>query len=67
MGLSVGAYTAEISKDGYITAYVNIVSSPNTSVHFSTITPVLADNEYRIILTWGGYTKRFGFSFIGYG
>ena len=53
MGLSVGAYTAEISKDGYITAYVNIVSSPNTSVHFSTITPVLADNEYRIILTWG--------------
>jgi hypothetical protein len=53
VSLQVGAYTAEISKNGYVTAYINVTSSPNNGIQYATITPVLDDNEYRIILTWG--------------
>lgn len=63
----MGAYTAEISKNGYVTGYYNIVTSD--SGYFPTLvpttmvlTPILSEDEYRIVLTWGGYTMGFGFS-----
>lgn len=51
--LYVGAYTAEISKRGFVTAYANIVASPKDGIQYAAITPILDENEYRIILTWG--------------
>lgn len=51
--LSVGAYTVEITKSGYIKAYANIVVSPNANIQYTTITPILDDDEYRVILSWG--------------
>ncbi|MDE5936937.1 MAG: S8 family serine peptidase [Ruminococcus sp.] len=65
MALQVGAYTAEISKDGYITSYVNVISSPNAIIHFSTITPILDEDEYRIILTWGDSPRDLDSHLIG--
>lgn len=49
-----GNYTVEISKDGYIAGYFNVVSVKNKSGAYETmvLTPVLDENEYRIILTW---------------
>ncbi|NLX64889.1 MAG: hypothetical protein GX022_08995 [Clostridiaceae bacterium] len=53
-GLPAGNYTAVLSKDGYITTYFNIVvvAGENT-VYNGSIPPVTAENEYRIVLTWG--------------
>lgn len=53
--LDRGYYTAELSKDGYITGYVNIVTTlPGQNRNQDAVlSPVLADNEYRIVLTWG--------------
>jgi len=53
-GLPAGNYTAVLSKDGYITTYFNIVvvAGENTEYNGS-IPPVTAENEYRIVLTWG--------------
>lgn len=52
-----GAYTAEISKDGFVTGYYNVVSMDNDSAISNrismVISPTLDDNEYRIVLTWG--------------
>lgn len=53
VGLAVGAYTAELVKDGYVMSHSNIVASPNGKIQYSTITPKLDENEFRIILTWG--------------
>lgn len=47
-----GAYTAEVTKDGYVIAYYNVITS-NTGPISMSITPVLSDDEYRIVLTWG--------------
>ena len=49
-----GGYTLEVVKEGYITEYYNAIASPdeyseNQSV---IITPILPDNEMRIVLTW---------------
>lgn len=53
--LPAGIYTAEIVKDGYITGYYNSVATISSHSNIQTIvlTPILSDNEYRIILTWG--------------
>jgi len=55
MELPYGNYTAEISKAGYIVGYVNIVVSEisNTIQQNFVITPILAENEYRVVLQWG--------------
>ena len=56
--VSCGAYTAELSKDGYITGFFNVISGYNgltdelTNVDMI-LTPKLSDDEYRIVLTWG--------------
>lgn len=63
--LSVGAYTAEISKEGFVTAYVNIVASPNGGVQYATITPILDEDEYRIILTWGDTPRDLDSHLVG--
>lgn len=48
-----GTYTAEFSKDGYITGYANIICSHDYSQdQDAVLTPVLSDDEYRIVLTW---------------
>lgn len=52
--LPAGYYTAEISKGGFITGYFNIsVLNNSTSSINATLSPILAANEYRIVLTWG--------------
>jgi len=46
-------YTAEFSKEGYITTYSNVISAPNTGLWNTSLSPILASGEYRIVLTWG--------------
>lgn len=58
----IGAYTAEIVKDGYITGYMNVVSTGSSTAisgyDFSmSLSPVLPDDEYRIVLTWGAVPR----------
>ncbi len=48
-----GYYTAEVTKDGYITGYENLVcfqqqTEPQTIV----LVPVLDNDEFRVVLTW---------------
>ncbi|MCR4777765.1 MAG: S8 family serine peptidase [Lachnospiraceae bacterium] len=54
----IGAYTVELEKDGYVTAYYNVLSTPDNAFLYGydatiSMTPILPDDEYRIILTWG--------------
>ena len=59
--LSAGSYTAEISKDGFVTGYYNVICTDKNSVEYHdhdyeyamVISPVLDDDEYRLVLTWG--------------
>ena len=55
--LASGAYTAEISKNGYVTGYYNVISTDNSGAtvnkYTMVISPVLSEDEYRIVLTWG--------------
>lgn len=58
LSANLGAYTVEITKGGYVTGYYNIVSGDTGSLSDLTmttmvLTPVLSDDEYRIVLTWG--------------
>ncbi len=60
LSCKAGAYTIEISKDGYVRTYYNVVSSPTDFMSESSqtdivLTPVLPNNEYRIVLTWGSH------------
>ena len=49
-----GTYTAEFSKEGFVTGYANVVCfEGNATSQDGSITPVLDENEYRIVLTWG--------------
>jgi len=54
-GLEAGSYTAEITGDGYQTAYMTVVvlggelhENQNGSIN-----PILSEGEIRIVLTWG--------------
>ena len=51
--LPAGTYTGEIIKSGYVTSYFTIVSKANNDFIQSTTTPVLGEDEVRIVLTWG--------------
>lgn len=58
LNASVGTYTAEISKNGYVTGYYNMISGDTGSLSIISqatmvLTPILSDDEYRIVLTWG--------------
>lgn len=49
-----GNYTAEFSKEGFVTGYANVVCfEGNSTSQDGSMTPVLGENEYRIVLTWG--------------
>lgn len=50
----MGMYTVEIIKEGYVTGYYNAIATTYTMSEEQTlvITPILSENEYRIILTW---------------
>ena len=54
--LAQGAYTVELKKEGYITTYYNVLSLRDgieNNIAMS-LTPVLQEDEYRIVLSWGG-------------
>lgn len=57
MSLPIGIYTVEIIKGGYVTGYYNVVSTSDLGTQTMVLTPVLSDNEYRIVLTWGATPK----------
>lgn len=48
-----GYYTAEFSKEGFVTGYVNVFAAENQGSQDAVLTPILSNNEYRIVLTWG--------------
>lgn len=52
--LQAGYYTADLSKQGYNREYFNVFCLGGQSVVADgLITPVLPENEWRIVLTWG--------------
>ncbi len=53
INLKTGYYTLEFSKEGYITAYLNIIAYQDVPISKAVICPQLADNEMRVVLTWG--------------
>lgn len=54
-GLPSGAYSLTASKEDYATMQFNVMVHPNevTENQDATISPALAEDEYRIILRWG--------------
>ena len=48
-----GSYTAELTKNGYVTGYLNLVCGQMDINQDAVITPVLSANQYRVVLTWG--------------
>lgn len=56
-----GSYTAEISKNGFVTGYYNVIATDENRLNYTdydseyamVISPVLSEDEYRIVLTWG--------------
>jgi tetratricopeptide (TPR) repeat protein len=51
--LAPGCYTAEIIKDGYVTAYLTVVVRAANEVLQLPTSPELGGGELRIVLTWG--------------
>lgn len=64
VNLPCGLYTAEISKEGFTTSYMNI-SASEYFVPRLVITPFLSENDYRIVLTWGETPSDLDSHFIG--
>ncbi|MEY2881322.1 MAG: hypothetical protein RLZZ15_3702, partial [Verrucomicrobiota bacterium] len=54
-GTPAGTYTAEISLTNFVTAYftANALAGRNFTEQNAAISPVLAANELRFVLTWG--------------
>jgi len=50
--LSADGREAYYAKDGYIDGFYNVVANNKEGMTFS-LSPVLDDNEYRVVLTWG--------------
>lgn len=54
LSVYVGSYTAEVVKEGYVTGYFNIsVIKGFDNQNKLVLTPILDEDEYRIILSWG--------------
>jgi hypothetical protein len=53
--LDTGYYTAEVVRSGFIPTFYNLASVGGlvTKDQNTSISPILADDQYRIILTWG--------------
>ncbi len=57
--LDAGNYTLEVIGEGFITGYFTVVSvgDKNSDNQNFSITPILLDGEFRIVLTWGESPK----------
>ncbi len=55
--LPAGTYTAEYSLEGYITSYVNVECTDGIVQQNTVLSPVMEENEYRIVLTWSEQPK----------
>ena len=53
--LKPGYYTAEVVCEGYITAYVDVVSATEAVDQALPLTPSILADQIRIVLTWGEY------------
>lgn len=53
--LPAGYYTAEVVREGYITAYVDISCAKEAVDQPLPLTPEIAADQIRIVLTWGEY------------
>lgn len=52
--LPIGNYTLKAEKEGYIGTSVNIIVQPgDTSSQNGSITPILSEGDFRLVLTWG--------------
>ena len=53
--LTPGNYTVEMERAGYIRGTYNMISyiDENGEIQSAVLTPVLSEDEYRIVLTWG--------------
>ena len=65
--LPVGYYTAEAVKEGYVAGYTNLlVLNEGARENFDfTITPQLAEDEIRVVLTWGSTPSDLDSHLIG--
>jgi hypothetical protein len=66
-GVPAGYYTVEAAMDNYVTGYANIIvlsDNPKNDYDF-TITPVLSEDEIRIVLTWGAEPSDIDSHLIG--
>lgn len=52
INLAEGTYTAEINKSGYATTYYTVVAKAGNEVLQINTSPILGENEVRIVLTW---------------
>ena len=50
--LPKGAYTLVFEKEGFITGLLKTESVKNGDAQTTALSPILEDNEYRIVLTW---------------
>ncbi len=66
-GVPTGYYTVEAEGYGYVTGYSNIlILSRGAKDDFDfSITPILPENEVRIVLTWGEYPSDLDSHLIG--
>lgn len=53
MEMAAGTYTAEYSREGYITSYANIVCVDAIVLQNAALSPIMESDEYRVVLTWG--------------
>ena len=55
--LPKGAYTLVFEKEGFITGLLKTESVKNGDAQTTALSPILEDNEYRIVLTWAAAPK----------
>ncbi len=64
--VTTGYYTLEISKDGYITNYVNVTAIGGMEVVKQLLlSPNLAEGEMRIVLEWGSTPRDLDSHLVG--
>lgn len=51
--LLVGYYTVELSKEGYIKSYMNIIVFAEVTSYTAVLSPELEEGEVRVVLSWG--------------
>lgn len=63
--LPVGYYTAEVVCEDFITAYVDIVAAVDCTNQNLNITPTIAANQMRIVLTWDSTPRDLDSHLVG--